>query len=81
MLFSFDGTAHGANPYAPLIQGSDGNFYGVAAGGGSAGGGVMFKMAPSGRLMVLHNFTGGSDGSNEVGGLMQATDGNFYGTK
>jgi uncharacterized repeat protein (TIGR03803 family) len=79
VLFNFDGT-HGANPYAPLIQGSDGNFYGVAAGGGSAGGGVVFKMTPSRRLTVLHNFTGGSDGSNEVGGLMQATDGNFYGT-
>ena len=79
MLFSFDGT-HGANPYAPLIQGSDGNFYGVTVGGGSSGGGVVFKMAPSGRLTVLYNFTGGSDGSNEVGGLMQATDGNFYGT-
>ena len=79
VLFSFDGT-HGANPYAPLIQGSDGNFYGVTVGGGSSGGGVVFKMAPSGRLTVLYNFTGGSDGSNEVGGLMQATDGNFYGT-
>ena len=79
VLFNFDGT-HGSNPYAPLIQGRDGNFYGVALGGGSAGGGVVFKLAPRGRLTVLHDFTGGSDGDNEVGGLTQATDGNFYGT-
>ena len=79
VLFNFDGT-HGSNPYAPLIQGRDGTFYGVALGGGSAGGGVAFKMAPRGRLTVLHDFTGGSDGNNEVGGLTQATDGNFYGT-
>jgi uncharacterized repeat protein (TIGR03803 family) len=79
VLFNFDG-AHGANPYAPLIQGSDGNFYGVASAGGSAGGGVAFKITPSGLLTVLHQFTGGSDGSNQVGGLVQATDGNFYGT-
>ncbi len=30
--------------------------------------------------MVLHNFSGGGDGLNEVGGLVEATDGNFYGT-
>ena len=42
--------------------------------------GVAFKLKPHGNVIVLHNFTGGSDGSNPVGGLMQATDGNFYGT-
>jgi uncharacterized repeat protein (TIGR03803 family) len=79
VLFNFDGP-HGANPYAPLIQGSDGNFYGVTTAGGSAEGGIAFKMTPGGSLTVLHEFTGGSDGSNQVGGLLQATDGNFYGT-
>jgi uncharacterized repeat protein (TIGR03803 family) len=79
VLFNFD-FAHGANPYAPLIQGSDGDLYGVTAGGGSQGGGVVFKVTPSGTLTVLYNFTGGGDGKNEIGGLMQATDGNFYGT-
>ncbi len=75
-LFNADDT-HGRWPFEP-IQGTDGNFYGVASYGGSAGGGVVFKMTPGGRLTVLHNFTGGSDGSNQTG-LMQATDGNFYG--
>jgi uncharacterized repeat protein (TIGR03803 family) len=79
VLFNFD-FAHGANPYAPLIQASDGELYGVAAGGGSEGGGVVFRMTSSGTLTVLYNFTGGGDGKNEVGGLVQATDGNFYGT-
>ena len=78
-ISDFDGT-HGSNPFAALTEGSDGNFYGVASGGGSAGGGVVFKIMPSGTLTVLHNFTGGSDGNNQVGGLLQATDGNFYGT-
>ncbi len=80
-LHNFDGT-HGANSYGPLIEGSDGNFYGVASNGGSVSGqtGVVFKMTPAGAFTVLHNFTLASDGGNEVGGLMQATDGNFYGT-
>jgi uncharacterized repeat protein (TIGR03803 family) len=29
---------------------------------------------------VLHSFSGSEDGSNPVGGLVLATDGNFYGT-
>jgi len=80
-LYNFDG-AHGANCYGPLIEGSDGNFYGVAPDGGSVSGqtGVVFKMTPAGSLTVLHNFTLSSDGGNQVGGLVQATDGNLYGT-
>jgi uncharacterized repeat protein (TIGR03803 family) len=67
-------------PIGPLIQGSDGNFYGTTSGAAnSAAGGVVFKFM-SGQLTVLHDFAGGSDGYNQVGGLVQATDGNFYGT-
>jgi len=79
LLYHFDFN-HGAHPYASLVQGADGDFYGVTTQGGSSSVGVAFKLKPHGNVIVLHNFTGGSDGSNPVGGLMQATDGNFYGT-
>jgi uncharacterized repeat protein (TIGR03803 family) len=79
VLYNFD-IAHGAHPSAPLIQASDGNFYGVAPQEGTLGGGVAFRMTPSGVLTVLHNFSGTEDGGYEIGGLVDATDGNFYGT-
>jgi uncharacterized repeat protein (TIGR03803 family) len=79
VLFNF-GSETGVALYAPLIQGSDGNFYGLTVKGGPSGGGTAFKITPGGKLTVLHDFTGGSDGSNQVVGLVQATDGNFYGT-
>jgi uncharacterized repeat protein (TIGR03803 family) len=78
-LFDFEFT-HGANPFAPLIQGSDGNFYGTAKVGGANGRGVVFKITPSGAITVLHSFNGSTDGAAPVGGLVQATDGNLYGT-
>ncbi len=74
------GGIFGANPFGPLIEGGDGNFYGLASRGGTNAGGVLFKVSPSGTQTILHNFTGGTDGSNPVGGLVQATDGNLYGT-
>jgi uncharacterized repeat protein (TIGR03803 family) len=77
-LHTFTGP-DGQNVYAPLVQGSDGNFYGVAAAGGTNGMGVIFKMAPSGTVTVLHNFTG-IDGCSAYTALIQASDGNFYGT-
>jgi uncharacterized repeat protein (TIGR03803 family) len=65
----------------PLVQGSDGNFYGATYSGGASNLGTVFQMTPAGVLTTLHSFTGGGDGSNPVGGLMQSTlDGNFYGT-
>jgi uncharacterized repeat protein (TIGR03803 family) len=78
-LFTFDGT-HGANPFDALIQGSDGNFYGTAKTGNASDLGVVFKMTPAGAITVLHSFAGTGDGTEPVGGLVQATDGNLYGT-
>jgi uncharacterized repeat protein (TIGR03803 family) len=77
-LHSFKGT-DGAVPYGGLVQGSDGNFYGITYVGGANGDGTVFKITPSGMVTTLHSFDG-TDGSNPNGGLVQATDGNFYGT-
>src|SRR5713101_1933276 len=77
-LHTFTGT-DGQTVYAPLVQGTDGNFYGDTAAGGTSNNGVIFKMTSSGTVTVLHNFTG-TDGSNGSFPLIQASDGNFYGS-
>jgi uncharacterized repeat protein (TIGR03803 family) len=61
-----------------VVQGTDGNFYGDACGGGIKSDGVIFRMTPAGTVTVLHNFDG-TDGSGACYPLIQATDGNFYG--
>jgi uncharacterized repeat protein (TIGR03803 family) len=79
-LYSFDGT-YGEYPIGPLIQASDGNFYGIAAVGGAQNAGDVFKMTPDGTVTVLYDFpANGSGGTQPGGGLVEATDGNFYGT-
>lgn len=78
VLYNFDGT-HGANPNGPLVQGSDGFFYGTTANGGASSAGVVFKVTGVGKIAVLHSLNGTSDGSQPFAGLVQATDGNFYG--
>ena len=82
-LHSFDGT-DGVAPHAVLVQGTDGNFYGTTyyAGGSNnciAGCGTVFRITPDGTLTTLHSFNG-TDGGNPVAGLVQGTDGKFYGT-
>jgi len=80
-----------AGAYASLTQGSDGNFYGTTYGGGitnsacSGGCGTIFRMTPSGAFTTIYEFCadGGtlcSDGSLPNSKLLQAADGNFYGT-
>jgi uncharacterized repeat protein (TIGR03803 family) len=81
-LHTFDGT-DGSQPLAGLVQGTDGNFYGTTYYGGSKGDGEIFKITPSGTLNILHSFcsrTGCRDGRNPFAGLVQAVDGNLYGT-
>jgi uncharacterized repeat protein (TIGR03803 family) len=84
MLYSFT-NGGGVNPQAGLIQATDGDFYGTTFNGGAEGccHGTVFKITPAGTLTVLYNFcseTHCTDGANPWGGLVQATDGNLYGT-
>ncbi len=74
------GAADGGLPYANLVQGSDGNFYGCAFNGGAYGGGDAFRITPQGQFTNLYSFTGGSDGAFPYSALVQGSDGNFYGT-
>lgn len=69
-----------------LVQATDGNFYGTMLGGyGQPGAGLIFKMTPEGALTNLFNFPClpvhniCPVGANPGAGLLQATDGNFYG--
>lgn len=81
VLYSFAGGADGSQPGGSLIQASDGNFYGMTAAGGTGNNGTVFKIAPGGTETVLHVFAGTADGSDpEYASLVQASDGNFYGT-
>lgn len=70
----------GIEPFAPLIQASDGNLYGTTVYGGTLGYGTVFRIKFAGTLASLHSFDKTSDGSFPFGGLIEATDGNFYGT-
>lgn len=79
VLHSFD-NSDGGYPTGPLIQGSDGNFYGTTEDDGKVGGGTAFKISPAGVFTVLHNMNGATDGAAPYDGVMQASDGNFYGT-
>jgi uncharacterized repeat protein (TIGR03803 family) len=73
--------ASGFNPSSPLVQGTDGNFYGTTPVGGAnyPGFGTVFKVTPTGTLTVLHSFDG-ADGERSFAALVQGADGNFYGT-
>jgi uncharacterized repeat protein (TIGR03803 family) len=79
-IYNFRGTADGANPEAGLIQGSDGFLYGTTYGGGTSTSGTVFKIGTTGTLTTLHYFTGGSDGGSPQAGIVQGSDGNYYGT-
>jgi uncharacterized repeat protein (TIGR03803 family) len=84
-LFSFDSRT-GKDPYAGLVQATDGDFYGTTVYGGTNGAGTVFKITPSGTLTTLYSFCSQgvppdcTDGANPYAGLIQATDGDFYGT-
>jgi uncharacterized repeat protein (TIGR03803 family) len=77
-LVAFNG-ANGSDPYAGLILGSDGDFYGTTQYGGSDDRGTVFKMTPVGALTTLVSFDI-DDGEFPIGALVQGSDGNFYGT-
>jgi uncharacterized repeat protein (TIGR03803 family) len=88
-LYSFVGYPNdGELPFAGLVQGSDGNSYGTTLLGGTStncsvdgnGCGTVFQISPSGTYTTLYSFgTSSNDGNEPYAGLVQGSDGNFYG--
>jgi uncharacterized repeat protein (TIGR03803 family) len=89
-LYSFGASpTDGQSPSGALVLASDGNFYGTTLAGGSpnanckaaTGCGTLYRITPSGTLTVLYSFgTNAGDGAEPSGALLQAGDGNLYGT-
>ena len=86
ILHAFFDTPDGATPASGVILGKDGNFYGTTQYGGLVYDGhdyegTVFKMTPSGTVTILHSFNLATDyAAYPTTPLLQATDGNFYGT-
>jgi uncharacterized protein (TIGR03437 family) len=79
-LYTFTAMSDGGAPTAGVVQGSDGNFYGTTTNGGQNGFGTIFKLTPTGVLTTLYSFPAIPAGNASSVTLIQATDGNFYGT-
>lgn len=73
-LHAFTGGSDGAQPYAPPIEGSDGNLYGTTTGGGITNS-TIYKYTSQGVFSVLYTFPGGVF---LTAPLLEWTDGNFY---
>jgi uncharacterized repeat protein (TIGR03803 family) len=71
ILYSFSGIPpDGASPYGSLIQGNDGNLYGMTSAGGVSGYGTIFECTMSGSLTVLQSLTG-ANGGTPYGDLLE----------
>ncbi len=81
LLHSFNGSTDGGYPANGVTQGSDGNLYGAAndCNGGCGSNWTAYKVTRTGVFTVLHTFNGGSDGRLPDGGIVQLTNGIFYG--
>jgi uncharacterized repeat protein (TIGR03803 family) len=82
-LHSFDGS-DGSAP-SRLVQAPDGSFYGTAESAwewmATPSLGTIFRLSADGSsFSTVHEFTGGADSADPVGGLVLGTDGNFYGS-
>jgi len=64
----------------PVIQAADGNLYGTTPSGGTGGCGTIFKITTSGMLLHTYSFPCEAGGEYPYAPIMQASDGNFYGT-
>jgi uncharacterized repeat protein (TIGR03803 family) len=85
---SLSNCTDGSTPYSGLTLATDGNFYGTTSAGwtncvNGVNCGTVFRLTPNGTLKTLYSFcaqTNCTDGASPYAGLIQATDGDFYGT-
>ncbi len=64
------------NLSSPLILATDGNFYGTSLDGGANSRGAIYKLTPTGVASTYYSF---DDLGYHPIGLVQSSDGNFYG--
>ncbi len=86
VLHSFWG-GDGLQPWGDVVRDQTGNLYGTTMDGGTLeqgqcdhGCGTVFKLDTTGKLTVLHAFTGGADGGQPRAGLLRDNVGNLFGT-
>jgi uncharacterized repeat protein (TIGR03803 family) len=87
VLYRFKGRpSDGSGPQGGPVLGSHGDLYGTTIGGGSHEDGVVFKLAPPDQKgsrwkeSLIHVFAGAEDGQGPWAGLVQDSDGSFYGS-
>ena len=81
VLYDFNGT-DAVYAQSPLVADSAGDLFGTSPYGGAPGQGSVFELPPQGgpgSLVILHAFTGGSDGSTPFGGLVADSAGDLFG--
>jgi uncharacterized repeat protein (TIGR03803 family) len=78
--FNHRSPTDGAQPYSWLIQARDGNLYGTTTRGGSHNAGIVYRITTSGTLKAMHDLDYSPDGALPYAGLVQASNGSFYGT-
>jgi uncharacterized repeat protein (TIGR03803 family) len=80
-LHSF-GVTDGERPYGAMVQAANGELYGTTILGGPNNDGVVFEITTGGQFATLYSFcaqAGCADGEYPTAGLVQATNGDFYG--
>lgn len=88
VVHSFAGGADGAYPAAVLFVGRHGEVYGTTGYGGTGnctdqqavGCGTVFQLDKAGKITILYSFQGGNDGWVPNAGVIQAKNGDLYGT-
>jgi uncharacterized repeat protein (TIGR03803 family) len=79
VLRNLDYTNDGGSPKGSLIQGTNGNLYGMTYHGGANNYGTIFRISAGGTFIVLKNLDNTNTGAYPKGNLVQGNDGNFYG--
>lgn len=79
VMYHFSSTRDGAAPQGALVEGANGQLYGMTSGGGAKGGGTIFRITTAGAFSVIRHFTLATDGANPEGGLAKVSDTVFMG--